>query len=1849
MAYEFIERIYEGISSLIYRVRNTETNDSFIMKVLKNEHPEAEDVQKLKHEFDLLEELKSPGIIRCFDYTRYKGVPAIVLEDFGAVSLSKVLDKKQLDITTFLKWSLRIADALSSLHEKDIIHKDIKPHNILVNPDTEEIKLIDFGIASIAGSITDEPESVKFKLRGTLAYISPEQTGRINQRIDKRSDLYSLGITFYEMLTNQLPFQSKDPMELIHSHIAVMPVSPMELNPNIPSSISKIVMKLLEKNADERYQNIKSLRSDLEVCLEQHLDGRDIDNIEIGLQDIEQELRISNKLYERDKELSRLVELFGSSKQHSLIVSISGNEGIGKTSLINEFLSQIIEHNPLFLKGSYDEQSHHVPYSAIIKGLDKIIHQILKEKNEIIKHYKDRILKTLGRNGQIIIDVIPSLELIIGKQSEAVELGATESQNRFNILFQDFIKVFSDKPLIVFLDKVQHIDTASLTLLENILLNVENNNIFIILEYRKGSVDSGHSLTSTIDKVKDANSSLINEIELSPLSEQGVKQLISDSLSLNVDKISDLADIIIKKTYGNPFFVKHFIETIYNNELLAYDTDNSEWVWKIEAIKELHITDNLAEIMITNINKLSDNTISILKVTSCQGLKFNIDILEEINNKSEAENKELLREALNSGIVIQTGEKSYSFTHSTIQTTLYNLLTDEEKQEIHLAIGRHLINNSGSKSIEDNITDIVRHLNISREKIKNESEVINLIKLNLKASNKMLSTYVFEPALSYSKIAVDLLKPDFWETEYELCLNVYNTVSECELYLTNYDGAEKYLNVIFENAKNELERIEAYKQFMSISQKQGKFDKAIESGIEAIKHFDIELPFDKEKTIKSVEKDYEEVKRKLQDKNTDYVYTLPMNNDKKYSMMLKILGDINVCSNYIGRKDLGHLAVLKIIKLQLDYGNIEGSSQYYAMYGIFIKRKGLLDEAYNWGKVSIKLAEKINNPFYSSLTYNIVGGFLSAIKDDKATGLKYRERAYRLSMEVGDWETAGKTMINLSLTKFYLDESLKTILNTVEEGIQFAKKIKNKTQESLNRLIQRMILALRGRTDSKTSFSSDGFDEYEFLKTLKENNSKIEISWYYSFKAKVMWVYEDFEGIIKLKKEAEKFNDFYYAVAISSIYDSVSEELRQEGYKILKDTLDSSKNREIKIDSEEGFLFLVEAEFNKIEDRGFEALKSYEKSIKNAQLRQCMFDLGVCNEFAGKFCLSKDMEYLARYYLTEAYYIYKVWGADGKVKVMEAKYKDLLSATQSEKALRVKDNTISFDSVTSEKDLLDLSTVVKMSQAISSEIILDKLLEKLLKIVIENAGGQKGVFILEQSGELFIQGEINIAKDEIHVLQQIPVEKSNSVAESIVNYTYRTKDNLVLKNATEDESYNYDKYIRENQPKSIICMPLINQGKVVGILYLENNITIGAFTAERIEMLKMMSSQIAISIENAELYTKLDDYNKTLEEKVKQRTKELNKMNEELTNINQQLLRELEMAQRVQMSIIPKDKDFPDRKELAFGSDYSSMESIGGDLYDVIRVGRNGYGFLMADVSGHGVPAALITAMAKVSFNSNTNWGSDTATVCDLVHQEIYNLIGDLEYYLTAYYCILNLETGELQYTNCAHHPAVLYRSDTKEIIQLDTDGFFIGAFEESMYETKKIILSKGDRLLLFTDGIIEARNEDDLFYGYDRLMTYIKENSHKNPEVFVNDLVKDVSAFCGTKPPDDDRAVLYIEFLSTLSDNKPIEEAIKVEAKQISEKTDDAKSNEQDLNELQQKVNEYIKKNEYEKALEVLIPAQEDYPANIGILNSLGVVYYKLERLEDARKIFESAIDLDSDNKKVKKNLSIVNKKLNH
>ncbi|MEQ8468511.1 AAA family ATPase [Coleofasciculus sp. E1-EBD-02] len=1491
--YQVITQVYESANSLVYRGIREQDQQGVILKVLKQNYPTPSELTRYKQEYEITRNLNIDGVVKAYDIQPYQRTLVIVLEDFGASSLKQLMNDSAgahvgATLWEFLDIAIKTTEIVGQIHSSNVIHKNINPANIVFNRETGQLKIIDFGISTQLNRENPTPKNPNV-LEGTLAYISPEQTGRMNRTLDYRTDFYSLGVTFYELLTGKLPFETTDALELVHCHIAKQPVSPHELvgathESFLPTIVSDIVMKLMAKTAEERYQSGWGIKADLEECLHQLQTTGGIFSFPLGTQDISDKFQIPQKLYGREAEVETLLKAFdrvADNPQSQIeMMLVAGYSGIGKSSLVAEIHKPNTRLRGYFTEGKFDQFQRNIPYSAIVSALKGLMRQLLTESEAQLTQWREKLLAAVGSNGQVIIDVIPEVELIVGKQPPVPELGLTESQNRFNLVFSQFIRAFCTKehPLVIFLDDLQWADSATLKLIELMMTDNETQYLVLMGAYRDNEVNPTHPLMMTLDGLKKQGA-IVNSITLAPLELESISQLIADTLHSDTDEVKPLAELVREKTDGNPFFANQFLKTLHAENLITFNLQGYCWQWDLEQIEAQNITENVVELMIGKLKKLPEATQEVLRLAACIGASFDLTTSSIICEKSKEDVSSYLVTAIQSGFILPTSEldtelliHDYKFLHDRVQQAAYALIDEAEKQAINLQIGRLLLQNTDAETLSEEIFKIVDHLNLGTELVSHQAERDKIAELNLMAGKKAKAATAYQAAIKYLNTGLNLLSADSWQSKYELTLSLYEEATEAAYLNSDFDRTDKLIKLARKNAKTILDEVKFCEIEIQVYAAQDKPLEAVKTSLSILALLGIEFP--QQPSELDFQKGLGEITSNLAGQQIEDLINLPqMTSSEKLSAMR--IFSISHISFYCSVPELFPLIIMKQVSLSIQYGNTPESSVSYANYGLILC--GIIkdiDSGYRFGQLALGLLERFNAKKLKAKVIFLVNVWINHWKKHPRKILQNFLNAYSSGLEMGDVESAALSAFLHSYTSFFIGNELSKL---EQEMNLFRDSIAQMNQEfplSMHNIYHQIVINLID-IDKKAVFSRGNIDN-KFLDFSEKADNRTTLCHLFSNKLIVCYLFDRPREALQNAVETEKYIDslistmtesvfcFYDSLVHLSLYKDASNSDRKN---ILDKVIANQEKMKLwahhaPMNNLHKF-HLVEAEKARVLGQFFEAEEFYEQAIAGARENEFIQEEALAYELAAKFYLERGREKFAQTYMKEAHYAYTRWGAKAKVEDLEAKYPQLLTKSSSTKSITsTTTTTIASTSGSQSGEALDLASVMKASQAISGEIRLDKLLTKLITILLENTGAQSGFLLLETKGELFIETEAR-ANGEVTVLQAMPLEfvKPNGemplLSSAIINYVVRTRKSLVLDDAMHKGNFTNERYIKKYGVKSVLCVPLLNQGQLSGIVYLENNLTTGAFTPDRLEVLQLLSGQAAIAITNAKLYTEV--------------------------------------------------------------------------------------------------------------------------------------------------------------------------------------------------------------------------------------------------------------------------------------------------------------------------------------------------------------------------------------------------------
>lgn len=1496
--YNIIRKIYESSNSVVYRGTRSTDQQPVVLKILNREYPSPQDISRFKREYEITRSLQRVNnVIRVYGIEPWQNSFMMVLEDIDGQALSEILRVRKFSLPEFLQLAISMSAIAGAIHQRHIIHKDLNPSNFLWNPKTDQFRLIDFGIA--APLSFEQPENVNpTVIEGTLAYISPEQTGRMNRSVDHRTDLYALGVTFYELLLGFLPFQTEDTMELIHAHLAKIPHSPNDLNHKIPKPVSEIVMKLLAKSSTERYQSADGLITDLQKCLEQLQHTGAIRYVAIGQAHQSRPFEISHKLYGRTAELDALFTALQSIRQrHGEICLVSGYAGIGKTALVYEFQKAIVEHHGYFIPGNFEQFKQNTPFSAIIQALQCLLRQLLAESEHRLAVWKEKFTAAVGAHIPILYEFLPELAVILGKTPVKRELSPEERQNRLPLLLHEAIRAASapEHPLVMFLDNLQWADIASLKLIQSLLTRQDSRAMLIIGAYRDDDTTALAGVNGLADNLQKAQVKM-TRMTLAPLAFQDVKQLLADSLHDNQEELEPFAKHLLEKTGGNPFASKEFLKTIDAEGLLNYDPRSGRWQWNLEQIQGVSVPENMTAVMIMKIQKLPPNIRQALQCAACIGNRFDLSTLAAALNRSESETAKEVDAAIQEGVIIPADDSYryitffpeselkdfapyvlYDFAHNRFHQAVLELISPEERPHVHLKIGQYLLyHHLPGKTREEHLTEIVDHLNIGAEYLDPDEERRELIQLNLAAGRRARAISNYTTARQYLAKGVALLSKECWQTQYSLTFEFVKEQAEIEDLAGNFIQSEQLLRVLLEHAQTINDRITVYKILILHYARQGKYAEAVHKGKTALAILGMEWPV--EDMANRVEADLSEVQHLFSLKNPETLLRMPLLTDSHQNMIMQVLHAL-IFPAFFSNMTMYLAIIARMMKISLIDGHAPESTTGYARYAVLLgTRYGSYQTGYDLGVLAGQLDEQFNNLTRKSEVALTLAGELTCWVKHLEFAHKYEQEAYHAAIDAGQVHIAGFALMHRIITLFYQGTNLEQLRQEVSQALEFVRNTHNRIVLDVMMGCQLILDHLLGFTSEHLLFDTETLSETQFLQQCQEHQNQIALSVYQVMKIQLLYLYGYPQEALLQSHTTEPLLDavqsfiikaaynFYISLNMTALYPTVSEEQQQHYWAIL--TQHQQQMQVWAQNCPENFqhcYFLIQAEIFRLSGQAAEAMRFYRQAIEAGQRQNFHHHKALACEIAARFYQEQGFPEFVRLYIKEAYHAYTLWGAKRKIADLLQSFPSLpkkLTAQTREKATPLHSTNISTQTDYEGLSILDLNTIMKASRVISEHLVLDDLLREMMRIIIESTGAQKGWLLRPKEGGWVIDAEGNAEEDEVKVLHSIPLEPDDPTTPaflpiSIIHYVIRTKEPILLQNASREGHFTHDPYILQHQVKSVLCTPLIKHGKISGVIYLENDLVSSVFTPARLKVLDMLSAQMAISIENASLYKQL--------------------------------------------------------------------------------------------------------------------------------------------------------------------------------------------------------------------------------------------------------------------------------------------------------------------------------------------------------------------------------------------------------
>ena len=1378
------------------------------------------------------------------------------IQNHQTLSLDALQDGgARIALADSLHLASQLAVALADLHAAQLVHRDIRPANIVVTHEHGALKLVDLGPAG----------SAERAVPGDWAYVSPEQTGRMNRPVDYRSDFYALGVTLYRMLTGQLPFRGSDPLEWTHCHIARTAPPPCTVA-DVPEAASAIVMKLLAKLPEDRYQSAHGLQADLDRCLAQWQAAGRIDPFALGADDVSDRFQIPHKLYGRERERALLLDAFVrmAASGTAALVTVSGYSGIGKSSLVHELHEPIVRERGYFISGKFDQLMRDVPYATLTQAFRDLVQQLLAESEDRIADWRQRIQDAVAPHGQLIVEVLPQVELIIGKQEAVPALPWAEAQSRFRKVFQRFMAVFTNHhhPLALFLDDMQWADSASLQFLEHLLPHPDAGSLLLIAAYRDNEVSAAHPLMAAREVVRE-NGTPVIDIRLAPLTLAQLNQLVADTLHAPAASCAALTRAIFERTEGNPFFFTQFFAALHKDGMLRHDAARRMWCWDVAQIRARNFSDNVADLMAGKLRSLPGPVQEVLRLAACLGNKFDLRQLALAGGLAADATRQRLAAAARDELIVLAGAGG-RFLHDRIQLAAYALIPAPQRAAIHLHIGRTLLARLDADEIDAQLFDLASQFNQGAALLDGPDEKAQVAALNLRAGRKAKASVAYASACVYLAAGMALFGDRDWERQHALMFSLWLERAECEFLSGGLEMAEQLIGTLMAHALSKAEQVAVHGQKVRLHVMKSECPQAVDSALAGLHLFGIDLPAHPAWPL--VEAEYEQVWRSLGARAIEDIASAPPLREPEVQASMDMLAALIAPAAFTDLP-LFCLVVCRLTKLSLLHGLSKASPYACVLFGLLLGPVfHRYADGFRFSKLGSELADRHETSTERAQVY-LAAGVNALWTQPVGAAIAFMRAHFHVASDTGDLITACNNWVGLIGARLLQGAPLDAVWRETERGLDFVRKASYQDDVNVITSQQRFIANMQGRTAHFSTFSggaAGAFDEAAFEARLAASTAQ-PVCRHLLFKLQARYLSGDLAqamaALEALRAQSWALANLtnlvleyhYYAVlTLAAACDGGAAEERLAWRALIAAHLEQLREW-----AEQGAPTfsdkhaLAAAEAARIDGRDGEAMRLYELAIDAAHGNGCAQYEGVAQEAAARFFLARGSATAARAHLRAARDCFGRWGAGGKVRQLDERYPQLRAPAEPAAA-----------AVDAGAVQLDALSVAKASQAISDPIVLEELIDTLMRIMLENAGAQSGALLLMRGGEAVLAAEAGLtqqaAEVRLHVGHALPAW---SAPETVLNYVRRSQTPVLLPDAGAVHPFSADPYLASHRPKSVLCIPIIRQARLIGLLYLENTLITHAFTPERVTVLELLASQAAISLENALLYADLRQEN----------------------------------------------------------------------------------------------------------------------------------------------------------------------------------------------------------------------------------------------------------------------------------------------------------------------------------------------------------------------------------------------------
>jgi predicted ATPase/signal transduction histidine kinase len=1452
------ETLHRSDRVMLYRGVWGKDRRPVLLKVLTASQPRPEDSKALQQEYDLGQELDTPAAVKPLAMATYDGMRALVFEDFGGVPLDRLLGAP-MEVGGFLRIAIGLAAAIADIHQQNIVHKGIKPENVLVHLGTGEVKIAGFGIATRLLRVQQAVHNAELT-EESLPYMSPEQTGRMNRTLDYRTDFYSLGVIFYEMLVGARPFQANEPIEWMHCHIACVPVPPAERVRGLPSVLSDIVMKLMAKVAEDRYQSGRGLEADLEECRRRLTPDDRIEPFPLGQWDVSGRFQIPQKLYGRQKELAALESACERARAGTPeLLLVSGSVGIGKSSVVHELRRSLSQSPGYFVSGKFEKGRRDIPYSALLDALSALVQSVLAEPDDRLAVVRQRLKWAVQDQGSVLTGLLPGFTPILGPLPPASKLSGREAQSRLRYLFEHFVQAFTrhGQPLVIFLDDLQWVDAATLDVFSSLLGHGEAGALLVIGAYRDNEVAAGHPLLASLAEIEKEEGCTVTRMALGPIGVEHVCDLLRDTLVPAADPLRSLADFLWRRTQGNPLFVGELLTALHKSGLVEFDPGRLRWKYDLARIERARAPESMAELMVERTATLSASAQEIVQLASILGSRFEVETLSTVAQRSVGEAAAVLEEAMQEGLIVPIAHgthTSYQFVHDRVQEAVYAAIPEEARTLVHHRTGKLLLQNRYEGEADNWLFEVLRHLNLSAEQVTDPEQRVRFARLNLKAAERAVASGAFAAAANHYAAGIRFLPEGAWASDHALMFTLHLGLAESEFLRGDHGAAERLFERLRREARTDVEEVQLYELVSIYERQNGKYREAVGTALKALALLGIKM--DPEPKAPLILLDMLKTKRAIGGRSPGELLRRSEATEPRVLLAYRLLA-LATTTAFFTNPILFTRLGLKLTRMVVMHGNTSLATLGYSLYSGVLATLGAYEQADAFGRLALELTERYPSKRVETHARGGYGGGVQFWRNPIRESYRYLEEACQCGLLSGELMQAGyalhATMRNLTCAGAELD----FLRQTSERNHQLFRRINDDTAKQATQLYGQAALALQGLTRSLGSFDTDDFDEARYATEIAGLGTKFPLYYYWISKLRVLYILERREEALSISNGARKSAAqvlgciidivdyrFYDALLLASFADQKGVLARRRDLLLIRGHLRKFEKwaHHAPMNFRHKYL-LVSAELSRVREDDHAAIGQYEEAIKLARENEFLQDEAIALELAGKFYRSRGLPDVAVSYFARARQAYVRWGAHAKVALLDRAYPGL--AARAEPAERApcqpSPTPLTFD----------VPSIVKASQALSSEITLDKLLLRLMNIVAENAGAERGALVLNRQGALVVAAEFNVREGARLSEPPLPITESEALSQAIVTYVLRTRESVILSDAYREGAFMTCAYVTRVKPKAVLCAPLVQTGEVKGVLYLENNLVAGAFTAERLSVLEVLATQAAISLENA--------------------------------------------------------------------------------------------------------------------------------------------------------------------------------------------------------------------------------------------------------------------------------------------------------------------------------------------------------------------------------------------------------------